>query len=157
MPRISDVIALTETNINKNWGIQASLPDYNFIHCDSKAYAGGERFFIDKNLSYCRIDHLQFDIGGCENMWVEILLTNTTKVNIGVIYRHPKYKFSDFKSKLYETIQNFNLKNSTYYICGDINIDWLKRDANTNIKNYFESLENLDSLTLVTKPTQITV
>ena len=88
--------------------------------------------------------------GNYENLWIEVSL-NLKKIVIGVIYRHPKYNLTNFQNKLSETIQSLNLNKTTFYICSDINIDWLKKDSNSNINNYFELLENLGISTLTSQ------
>ena len=69
---------------------------------------------------------------------MKIQLNNAEKV-FSVLYRHPNSKLSDFQSSFEKAIENLNKQKLIYYLCGDLNIDLLKSDTKTMIKNYSDS------------------
>ena len=62
---------------------------------------------------------------------------------VGLIYRHPGTSITEFTKQF----SDFLLKNNTVekkdiYIFGDININSLKIDEKTSMKNYFNEINN---------------
>ena len=67
---------------------------------------------------------LNFNINGCEDLWIEIeqKSAKTKKIAVGVVYRHPKQNFPEFQKRVSDTISKFENAKYEYIICGDINI-----------------------------------
>ena len=75
-------------------------------------------------------------------------------VLVGLIYRHPGNSISDFTKQLSEfLLVNNILQNKEICIFGDININSLKKDRETSIKNYFNEIH---SFCLINVPTGVT-
>ena len=55
---------------------------------------------------------------------------------MGVIYRQPKQKLSEFCSSFESTIEKLNSRKLTYCIGGDFNADLLKSNSDSNIKDF---------------------
>ena len=49
-----------------------SLTDYAFIHNDSTTNAGSVAIYIKKQISVSVRNDLNFNINGCEDLWIEI-------------------------------------------------------------------------------------
>ena len=69
------------------------------LHKDSGSRSGGVAIYLNRNLKYVERADLSIDVPNCENLWLEIMLNNMTRLVIGVIYRHPDKNFSTVYSK----------------------------------------------------------
>ena len=76
---------------------------------------------------------LKIDCSIVESLWIELNLAKNKQCILGVIYRHPKQNLNDFIQKISKCLDNLNKRNTTYYICGDINVDFLSCDKNKKI------------------------
>ena len=100
---------------------------------------------------------LKIDCSNVESLWIELNLIDKNKQCIlGVIYRHPKQNLNDFIQKISKCLDNLNKRNKTYYICGDINVDFLSCDKNKEIKNYCDSLSSYGCMSFLNFPTRVT-
>jgi len=103
-----DVICITETKLNEKSDLSSiQIPDYTFIHNNSKTAAGGSGIYINDRLSYTLRNDLNINISGeCEASFVEVHVENTNEKNIiiGSIYRHPHDNYDDFFPSLCETL-----------------------------------------------------
>ena len=61
-----------------------------------------------------------------EKLWIEINLAKNKQYILGVIYKNPKQNLNNFIQKILKLncLDSLNKPNKTYYICGDINIDF---------------------------------
>ena len=87
---------------------------------------------IEKN-SLTHIDlklELKIDCCNVESLWIELNLAKNKQCILGVIYRHPKQNLNDFIQEISKCLENLNKRNKTYYICGDIKVDFLSCDNN---------------------------
>lgn len=154
---LPDIIALTETKINKK--AQTYFPnqlfDYQLIHADSDTNSGGVAFFLKNSITFVTRNDLQFECEHCENLWIEVT-NQRKKIIIGVIYRHPKYNFNTFKHNLLETIEKMNNEKATFYLSGDFNIDYLKYNSCPRITSYINDIYSYGCQLLTYKPTRIT-
>ena len=89
-------------------------------------------------------------------MWIQLDLGNNKKCIVGVIYRHPKQKLSEFCKSFESTIEKLNSKKLMYYIGGDFNADLLKSNSDINIKDFMNLTYSLGCIPLITHPTRIT-
>ena len=62
---------------------------------------------------------------------------------VGVIYRHPKQKLSEFCNSFELTIEKLNSRKLMYYIGGDFNADLLKSNSDTNIEDWLDIDANI--------------
>ena len=90
-----------------------------------------------------------------ENLWLEIS-KNKIKYIIGGIYRHPNQIIQEFSDLLEINLSKINEDKSPCIIAGDINIDLLKADTNTNIDNYLNNLIIHSFLPSILFPTRVT-
>ena len=90
-------------------------------------------------------------------MWIQLDLGNNKKCVVGVIYRHPKQKSSEFCNSFESTIEKLNSRKLMYYIGGDFNADLLKSNSDTNIKDFMNLTYSLGYIPFITHPTRITI
>ena len=103
-----DVIAITETRLNKNSVINVDMLGYNFFHVDSLTSAGGAALYVSEELKCISKPDLQIDIDQVESCWVEIETEKGKNIIIGSIYRHPKGNVEQFTVKLDEMLKYLN-------------------------------------------------
>ena len=149
-----DILAISETKITQNSTYNLSIPGYFMLHKDSGSRSGGVAIYLNRNLKYVERVDLSIDVPNCENLWLEILLNNMTRLVIGVIYRHPDKNFSIFKTKLIANLNNLNNCKTQYIICGDINIDLLKATKQSSIADYKECLDAAGTQSVISSATR---
>ena len=128
-----DTIAISETKLKANFSFL--LEGYNFIQKNSKSNAGGVGVCIKENIANS-IDHT-FDLSekDCEEIWTKVKIYKSEKI-IGDIYRHFSYRTSNFQESLEHTLESLNEQKVSHFICGDININLLQSDNDSNIRPY---------------------
>ena len=87
-------------------------------------------------------------------LWVEISQPKTKNIICGVIYRQhscPK----EFFSYLDKSLDYYNFKNKTVYICGDFNIDLLKFETCSYNYDLLLSLQSSYLFPTIDKPTRV--
>lgn len=154
-----DLIAITETKLNKNSNINlVQLPGYHFFHINSLTQAGGVALYIKCSINFNVRKDLIFHDKEYESIWIELVHTNNKLSNsiFGVMYRHPKYNISEFTDSLSDFLQKTSSENKNIFITGDINIDLLKIDSNHNIQNYSDMLSTHSCANAIELPTRIT-
>ena len=112
------------------------------------------RKFIKSSYSFNRINSLNLNANPCEDIWIEIMLSNKRKCSVGVIYRYPNYNINSFLNKLVSTTEILNRNAVTYFICGDININLWKTD-DSNVLNYKNTLCSHDCNQYVRNATHV--
>ena len=84
-----EIIAISETKLREgNLNRNIDLKGYNFVHSDSKTFAGGEGIYIKNTLNYGVNQCSKNIMSNTEHLWVDII-TSKNPVTIGVVYRHP--------------------------------------------------------------------
>ena len=100
--------------------------------------------------------NLSTQCNACEDLWLELALTNQKKLVFGVIYRHPLSNINEFQTKSCTCIDDLNFKKKLYYICCDITLDLVKQDTEPKIKTSVESLNCVGCTPVIYNPTHIT-
>ena len=150
-----EIIAISETKINSNSTVNFSIPQYFFLHVDSKTNAGGVALYIKENIRFKVRNDLNVQVDKCENLWIEIeQKPHFKKLIVGVIYRHPTYDFKTFENKLIDLLISFEDKKCEYVIIGDININLMMSDSNPKICHYIRSLESVGCNMHINTPTR---
>ena len=67
-----EILAVTETRLNKNSVCYVDLLSYELYHTDSPASAGGAVLYITKTLKYIPRPDIRFNMKLVESCWVEI-------------------------------------------------------------------------------------
>ena len=99
-----DILAVSETKLNKNNVNLASIENYSIVYSNSSSNAGGVATYILNNLKFTRREDLEFNSSDSENVFVEITLHSKKVIIFGLIYRHPRNSFSEFQDKFLRTI-----------------------------------------------------
>ena len=134
-----DIIAISETKLKNDIPFPYTLQNYNFLFNNSPTNAGGSGIFIKSSYIHKQINHFNLNLNACEDLWIEITLTNKQTLIVGTIYRHPNYNIKSFLNSMESTVDKLQRKNLNYFLCGDINIDLLKQN-NNEINNYKNTL-----------------
>ena len=69
---LSDIIEISESNIKNTCIDNVSFNDYNIIHNNSPTNANGVAMYLKKDVNVCVKENINFNITGCENLWVEV-------------------------------------------------------------------------------------
>ena len=77
-------------------------------------------------------------------------------VNVGIIYRHPGYDFSEFHESIIDCIHKLNQSRNKFIICGDINIDLLRYGKDLKVNRYVNEITSLGCIIPIDKPTRLT-
>ena len=149
-----DLIAISETKLKTKVPITFTLSGYDFVHVDSDTHAGGVGLFIRSVYSFNTINTFNLNIVGCEDLWIELLLSKNKKCIVGTVYRHPTFDARLFSNKFATIIDKLNRTNNYFYICGDFSIDLMdsKRDI---IKHYQDTLHSLGCNQIIQNATRV--
>ena len=93
---LPDIIAISETKLKLLQLYNAKLSGYHFYHKGTTTRWGGVGLFIKESLSISICKEFDLNIPNCEDMWIQLDLGNNKKCIVGVIYRQPKQKLSEF-------------------------------------------------------------
>ena len=151
-----DILAVSETKLNKNNVNLASIENYSIVYSNSSSNAGRVATYILNNLKFTRREDLEFNSSDSENVFVEITLHSKKVIIFGLIYRHPRNSFSEFQDKFLRTIIKLGQDKLDYLICGDFNIDLLKREVKPKISDYINTILSEGCSNIINKPTRIT-
>ena len=153
------IIGVCETKLNKNVDLDSiQLNKYTFHCTNSLSKAGGVGIYVNDSVTYTLRTDLIFTSENYESVWLEILIgKNNENVLVGLIYRHPGNSISDFTKEFSDfLLMNNILQNKEICIFGDININSLKKDKETSIRNYFNEIVSFGLTNLINVPTRVT-
>ena len=153
--KLPDIMAFTDTKLKDD-----SFPDlqeYNFEHVNSTADAGGVGIYLSKMIDYTVCQDLSLDFNACEDLWLNIKVSKTQNLIIGVIYRRQfsLKNYDPFCEKLCNQLDFLNQNKVNYIIVGDFNIDLLKYNVVNNVTNYMDAISSTGCNLLIDKPTRI--
>ena len=152
-----DVIGITETKLNELSTSNIDLPSYTFYHTNSATNAGGAGLYVANNLCVIPRPEIKFDMNLVESCWIQIDAGNSNKpILVGCIYRHPTDNLSELTDKFNDIIKSLDHNRYQIYICGDINIDFLKYNTHPPTEQYLDMLYSNNLPPIITKPTRIT-
>ena len=151
-----DIICITETRLQAEPLIDVGLPGYTFIHENSPTIIGGVAMYIKNSIKFERPGKYNFEVSGCENIWIDVKLNNNKNLVIGTVYRHPKQNPSFFIEKFSEILHLLNVDNATCFILGDMNININKSKMPTHAVDYTNILKSYFFFQLIDKPTGVT-
>ena len=120
-----NIIAITETWINNERGMDFELEGYEMI-CKNRENknGGGVALFVDKNLTYKVVENMSTVINDVfECVTIEILMEKKKNIIVSCMYRTPGSNIDSFINWVAEKCTKSNHK--TMFICGDYNIDLL--------------------------------
>nr|XP_039252461.1 uncharacterized protein LOC120329750 [Styela clava] len=151
------IIAISETKLHtgNSHSSNISIDGYRFIHTPSASKAGGVGAFIRNDITYCEVSDYQLNYPNSEDLWFEISLTNVfNNMSIGIIYKHPRSDIPEFTSIVENCMSKLSKKH--FIIVGDLNINLLASNTNTQIASYSDMLTSYNAISLISKPTRVT-
>ena len=110
-----DIIAISETKLKNDIPFSYTLQNYNFLYNNSPTNAGGSGIFIKSSYIHKQINHFTLNLNACEDLWIEITLTNEQTVIVGTIYRHLNYNIKSFLNSMESTVDKIQRKNLNYF------------------------------------------
>ena len=151
------VIALSETWLDEDRGVDFCMEGYELHHCSRRdKRGGGVALFVTTDFK-CRIVECMTtaitDLFEC--VTVEIDMENKRNAVVTCIYRTPGSKIETFNEHLEKVLCQLNEK-KMYILCGDVNIDLLSLHRQVPASDYLEMLYSRGLYPLITKPTRIT-
>ena len=117
--------------------------------------AGGVALYAKRHLDMKIRNDLKLNVEKCEDLWANVTINDRTDV-IGVIYRHPRQNYSSFQDAFCDKLNFLNSRKSTYYVCGDFNINTIRSSTKNAIKFFTDSVHACSSVNLIDHPTRIT-
>ena len=155
LPDLPDIIAITETKLNKNSHLNfIQISNYTFINRDSPSCAGGVGLYIKDKFNYVVRDELELSNCEAESLWINLDMGNNKKITIGVIYKHPKYQISKFSENINKVLSITAQENQNCYLIGDFNINTLSQSKATT--NYLKLIKSFNYHNVIKFPTRIT-
>ena len=80
-----DIICITEIRLQAEPLIDVGLPGYTFIHENSPTIIGGVAMYIKNSIKFERPGKYNFEVSGCENIWIDVKLNNNKNLIIGTV------------------------------------------------------------------------
>ena len=134
-----DLVILTETWITKGQKKFYNFNGYNSIYSCRQRQGGGLGIFIKNNLEYEILENYE-----SEDTSYIIINLNEAKLNVFAIYRPPISNLNEFLNMLDQKINNLSINNNKCLIIGDLNINLLLQNNNTNLINAIYTSNNFD-------------
>ena len=121
-----NIIAVSESRINKFPPINISIPNYFYEFCPEKANAGDTLIFTRNHLSYkTRNDLESYKSCELESLFIEIFNPKKTNI-IGCSYKHPSMNINEFNDDyLNKLLDKLPKENKAIFLLGDFNINLL--------------------------------
>ena len=153
-----DIIGITETKLNQFSIDSLNLNNYTLTHINnSKTNAGGTALYTSNSLKVTPRPDIQFEMDSVESSWCEIDNGNHNKtIVVGCIYRHPHNNLTVFTDQLNNIIRSINSNKQELFLCGDLNIDFMKVSSHLHTEEYLDMLFSHGLMPIITKPTCIT-
>ena len=157
-----DIIALTEiwrTEGNQNFipGLLTSYQNYEGI--SGSTLKGGCGFYIKNNISFVVRQELtkkhSSSQGEYETHWIEIIHTSKENLVVGVVYRYPKQKDTEFLLYLKQTLKALPKENKKVILTGNLNINLLNFDKNKDVNEFLDVITSNWFTPQILGPTRI--
>lgn len=152
-----NIIALTETWLNAERGVDFDLEGYEFHHINRvNKTGGGVAIFIDSTFHSKVVEDMSFVIDNVlECISIEICNNKKKNTIISCVYRTPGSSLEVFNKWIEAT---FTLTfNKSILICGDFNIDLLKSNSHKSTNDFLQTMYCLNFHPSITKPTRISL
>lgn len=121
-----DILAVTETWLDKTSADAVQIPGYNFVHTPrDTGRGGGVGFFIRETIDYQlapqstpSCSHTSY-----ESLFIRIPQLNNAPLTLGVIYRPPGHPLQLFNEEFNQLLENLTETKRDIILMGDFNID----------------------------------
>ena len=156
-----NVICLSETwssdkafSENSNY----QIPNYNSIHLERKICkkGGGVLIYIRNNLLYKIRNDLSVSDCDSEVLSVEIINKNKKNFIISNCYRPPNGNSGCFNTFLQNIFNTSSSEKKGLFVIGDFNLNALKYEESSLIKEFYDNLFQYGIVPLINKPTRVT-
>ena len=150
------ILTLSETHTNSTTNSELfKMPGFQFIRKDRPdGIGGGVAIYLSDDIKWKRRPDLETPEIEC--IWVEIEIFKGKNFVVGCIYRPPdssNYLNKEFNNFLNEMLSKVNKISMETFLLGDINVNFLTKSNNKEIKNIFVT----HGLTQIVKsPTRVT-
>ena len=135
IPKLSNaaVIGISKSKLDDSvLSSEMQIGNDKTLCCDRNRHGGGVVCYIRKNLHY---DVKSFFPPEIENIFFELLLSNTKPIVVRIIYRLPSR--SEFLGSINTHFNKLNINNNKIYILGDFNINLYLNNSFIFQKNNF--------------------
>ena len=118
----------------------------------SDTRAGGVGIYAVDSI-YCHdLDSFRMHLEGCEEIWIEVTLSDKSTLVIGSVYRHPQPNYCNF-SQIF-TNNLLKLKPVIrFVVLRDFNIDYNCYTTDTSVKDFADKITDFGCNQLITLPT----
>ena len=149
-----NIIAITETWISAERGIDFELDGYEFTYINRQNGYGGAALYIDKSFSFRIMDGMTSVVDNLlECLTIEICMEKNKNALISCIYRAPDSSielFTEWMESMFSKISN-----KMMYLCGDWNIDILNPYNHNNINAFIDLMYSMSLFPKITRPSRI--
>ena len=152
------IIGISETWLNDNTYDLVNIQGYNYIsnHRKDKT-GGGVAVYLQDTLDYkilpkCTLSNSEV----IESLFIEISVPQGKNTIVGVIYRPPNNRTSDFLELLSSIVSHATKGNKHCYIMGDFNLDLFHYSEHMPTQEFLDCLFSFSLFPLISKPTRLT-
>lgn len=151
------VIALSETWIDKDRGIDFCIDGYELYHSSRRnKKGGGVALFVNSDLNCRPVECMTLVIDDLfECVTVEVDMEKKRNIIVTCVYRTLGSKVETFNESLEDLLCKVKEK-KTFTMCGDFNIDLLSSPRNTSTRDFLDVVYSRGLYPLITKPSKIT-
>ena len=110
------------------------------------------------HLSYkCRADLNIYKKNELESTFIETVYPKKSNIVVGVIYRHPSMKLTDFNCNfLNKLLENISIEQNSILLLGDLNVNLLNYNEHNQTNGFLDSLASNSFILLILQPARIT-
>jgi len=148
-----DIIVLTETWLCAGNEDLCNIDGYNSFHTVRRnGRGGGVSVFCKSDIRCVKLENFSFGTGTIEVCTVRIDV-GSSSIYLVAIYRPHSDTVTNFIEALEKIIQDQLLNRAKIVIAGDLNINLLN-DSCGDVQNFIYTLQSLNFIPVVTKPTR---
>ncbi len=151
-----DIVALTETWLNKNNSEIVGFHNYNHV-CKYREnrIGGGVSILLKHTIQYHELSEFSLLNETIECVFVEIEMLKKNVI-IGCVYRPPNSNLSQFNDELSCMLDKLTKSGRHVYLVGDYNIDLLKADSHPSTVEFINTMFSSSFIPLINRPTRVT-
>ena len=154
-----DIIALSETRIERNNSHSNQLKNYSFESNGTESTAGGTGIYVSNTLNYIPrhdLSSYMYVPKELESTFIELKLNNSNMI-IACIYKHPGFNSNTFITNYLSVILNkINKESKQIVLLGDFNINLLNYENSEDVKFFVDTVQSFSIFPTISKPTRIT-
>ena len=151
------IIGISETWLNDNYDL-VNIQGYSYIsnHRKDKT-GGGVGIYLQDTLDYKILPKSTLSNSEViESLFIEISVPQGKNTIVGVIYRPPNNRTSDFLELLSSIVSHATKGNKHCYIMGDFNLDLFHYSEHMPTQEFLDCLFSFSLFPLISKPTRLT-